>query len=118
MARGGLFAGLNAGLKSGLQTGGLNASKRAKPKPVGLMAGVNDALAEGDFTIEDRRINAGKPTNVPSAYNGQTAPFPKNDPRFRDWIVKNALKMRKKYRSFGAIEEAMAAAKSYGQKRV
>lgn len=117
--RGGIFSGLNAGLKSGLgNRGQLNAVKRAKKPVIGVKAGVEDALAEGDFTIEDRRLNAGKPTNVPSVYGGQTAPFPKNDPRFRDWIVKNALKTRKKYRSFNALEEAMAAAKSYGQKRV
>ena len=115
--RGGLFSGLNAGLKSGLG-GGMNVQAKAKKPVLGVAAGMNKALGGGDFTIEDKRLNKGMPTNVPSVYNGQQAPFPRNDPRFRDWIVKNALKSRQKYRSFANLQEAMSAARTYGQQKV
>ena len=116
MARGSIFAGLNAGGMGLSGGGGLNKRNRKKPV-VGAKAGVKTE-AEGDFTIEDKRLNAGRPTNVPSVYGAQKAPFARNDPRFREWIVGQALKSKKRYRAFGNLEEAMAAAKAYGTKRV
>lgn len=102
-----------AGFNMGLGGGSLNADKGgamgrvAKPSP-------NDGFLDGDFTLQDPRINEGKPTNVPTKFGNVVAPFARNDPRFRDWLIENAIKSKKRFRPYGTLQEALEAAKAYG----
>ena len=98
--------------------GGLNKAAPQMPnvpKAPGLAQA--SGVIEGDYTIQDPRINKGAPTNVPTVWQRQAAPFPRNDPRFREWVVSRARKARQRFRSFQTLEEALAAAKAYGQAR-
>ena len=66
---------------------------------------------EESITVTHPRLNDGKPTNIPSIWNGKRPPMAPSDPGFEDYVVEQALKSGQKFPSFNSIDEAVSAAK-------
>lgn len=58
---------------------------------------------EVSITVTDPRLNEGKPTNIPSMWEGKEVD--------EDTAVNKALMSKKTYKSFDSIESAVKAAK-------
>ena len=56
-------------------------------------------MSEVSITVTDPRLNKGKPTNIPSLWNGQIVS--------EDEAIENALNTNNEYRSFESIKEAV-----------
>ena len=56
-------------------------------------------MSEFSITVTDSRLNKGRPTNIPSLWNGEVVS--------EDEAVENALKTGKQYQSFDSIKEAV-----------
>jgi len=56
-------------------------------------------MSEVSITVTDPRLNKGKPTNIPSLWNGQIVS--------EDEAIENALNTKNEYRSFESIKEAV-----------
>ena len=56
-------------------------------------------MSEFSITVTDSRLNKGRPTNIPSLWNGEVVS--------EDDAVENALKTGKQYQSFDSIKEAV-----------
>lgn len=67
---------------------------------------------EESITVTHPRLNAGRPTNIPSIWGGQRPPFQHGTPEFEDWAVERALATGKTFPTFNSIDEAVAAAKA------
>jgi hypothetical protein len=93
----------------------------ARPAPGGAPAGVHPTTgrpilpnADGSVSTEESvtlthpRLNGGRPTNVPSIWNGQ-----RFDPATQEEeIVNQALASGQTFQAYGTIEEAVAAART------
>ena len=76
---------------------------RSKLKTHDGLPAVKDAegkdMSEFSITVTDKRLNGGKPTNIPSLWNGEVVS--------EDDAVENALKTGKQYKAFDSIKDAV-----------
>jgi hypothetical protein len=66
---------------------------------------------EESVTLTHPMLNGGRPTNVPSIWNGQRPPMVMDDPGFEDYVAEQAIKSGQSFPAFETIEQAVAAAK-------
>lgn len=67
---------------------------------------------EKSITVTHPMLNGGQPTNIPSIWGGQHPPYRFGTREFEDWAVNHAIRSGQTFKSFGSIDEAVAAARA------
>lgn len=66
---------------------------------------------EESITVTDERLNAGRPTNIPSIWGGKRPPPELDDVARENWAIEQALKSGQRFQAFDSIDQAVKAAK-------